>query len=474
MKLLKKHLPAILLLLSFSAIGQQPLRIACIGNSITEGYGIKEPAVNAYPAQLQALLGSHYEVLNFGVSGTTLLREGNHPYCNTARYKAALESRPDIVLIKLGTNDSKLVNRAYYHHFTRDLHELVQSFRTLHTHPRVILLLPVTAFTTDSNSIYEPVIKDSIIPLIRQVAYDDNLEVIDLHALFANQVALVPDKIHPNKEGAAIIANRLYQLFKQQRDTGYIITSRIEGIDNTTSFYGYACSGFSFEGRSCRIVRPKWTAPNHPWVWRARFWGHEPQADIALLERGFHIVYCDVAELFGNREAITIWNHFYKKLTRAGLAKKVVLEAMSRGGVYAYNWAAENPEKVACIYADNPVLDLKSWPGGKGKGPGSADDWEKVKIDFQLQSAAAAAAFAGSPLNKVQLIVKGKYPMLHVCGDADEVVPMEENTIPFEQQVRALGGDITVIHKPGFKHHPHSLPNPMPIVNFILKAVPLP
>lgn len=63
--------------------------------------------------------------------------------------------------------------------------------------------------------------------------------------------------------------------------------------------------------------------------------------------------------------------------------------------------------------------------------------------------------------------------MLHVCGDADEVVPMEENTIPFEQKVKALKGDITVIHKPGFKHHPHSLPNPTPIVEFIVKHSPI-
>ncbi|MEJ0103915.1 MAG: hypothetical protein WDO19_15730 [Bacteroidota bacterium] len=144
---------------------------------------------------------------------------------------------------------------------------------------------------------------------------------------------------------------------------------------------------------------------------------------------------------------------------------------MSRGGVYIYNWAAANPHKVACIYADNPVLDLKSWPGGKGKGPGGKEDWEIFKKDYGFDSDSAAMGFAGSPIDRVAAIVKGGYPMLHVCGDADEVVPMEENTTLFEKKVKALGGNITVIHKKGFGHHPHSLPDPTPIVDFILKSL---
>ncbi len=178
-----------------------------------------------------------------------------------------------------------------------------------------------------------------------------------------------------------------------------------------------------------------------------------------------------MAELFGNADAIHYWDDFYALLRKAGLAKKAALEGMSRGGVYIYNWAAANPHKVACIYADNPVLDLKSWPGGKGKGPGGKEDWEIFKKDYGFDSDSAAMGFAGSPIDRVAAIVKGGYPMLHVCGDADEVVPMEENTTLFEKKVKALGGNITVIHKKGFGHHPHSLPDPTPIVDFILKSL---
>src|SRR6202022_330196 len=200
-------------------------------------------------------------------------------------------------------------------------------------------------------------------------------------------------------EGTTKITKSLYEVLVTPRDPEYDIFRKINIPIIINSFHGYECADFTFKNRSCKIARPKIAAKNPPWIWRARFWGHEPQTDIALLERGFHIVYCDVAELYGNGEAVSLWNDYYALLKKAGLSKRVVLEGMSRGGVYVYNWAAENPEKVACIYADNPVLDLKSWPGGKGKGPGSKADWEIFKKDYGYHSDEEALLFAGSPID---------------------------------------------------------------------------
>jgi lysophospholipase L1-like esterase/pimeloyl-ACP methyl ester carboxylesterase len=453
-----------------TAIAQSTVKIACVGNSITYGAGVADREKNAYPAQLQAMLGSKYEVMNFGVSGTALLRKGNIPYWNTTAYTAALESKPDVVFIKLGTNDSKSMNRPFYNEFESDYKELIRSFRESGHHPRIILLLPVPSFLADSNSIYEEVIKTQIIPRIQQVAYETGIEVIDLHSLFIDKESLLPDKIHPAAAGATIIAKRLYEAVKLQEKPGFDIFNVLKEEKKIHSFYGFNCADFSFMGRDCKIVQPKKAAVGLPWIWRARFWGHEPQTDIALLERGFHLVYCDVAELYGNQEAIHLWNGFYAYMQQLGLAKKVALEGMSRGGVYVYNWAAANRGKVACVYADAPVLDLKSWPGGKGSSKGSAADWELFKKDYNITSEEEAAAFKGSPLDKVTSIVKGKFPMLHVVGDEDDAVPVSENTTPFERKVKAAGGDITVIHKPGVGHHPHSLANPSAIVAFILRS----
>lgn len=460
----------IIFFLSFSlSVHAQTVRIACIGNSITYGSGLTPREKNAYPGQLQSMLGDGYEVMNFGVSGTTLLRSGNKPYWLTPEYRKALQSKPDIVFIKLGTNDSKLINRKFYSEFETDYSNLVDSFRLLPAHPRVILLLPVVSFVKDSSQIFDPVITNEIIPRIRKVAYEKKCELIDLHPLFLDKAWMIPDEIHPSSVGATLIAQRLYEAL-QLKENSFDIFSKIKEDKKLSSFYGFECADFVFNNRNCKIVKPKKTVTGLPWIWRARFWGHEPQTDIALLERGFHIVYCNVAELYGNKESVDLWNSCYKKMINAGLAKKPVLEGMSRGGVYVYNWAAANPGKVACVYADAPVLDMKSWPGGKGKSKGSAEDWEIFKKDYNYNNEEEAMSFKGNPLDKVAEIVKGKFPMLHVVGDADDVVPVDENTTLFENKIKASGGDITVIHKPGVGHHPHSLANPERIVNFILRA----
>jgi lysophospholipase L1-like esterase len=434
-------------------------RITCIGASITYGATLKDPETQSYPAQLQKLLGDNYVVSNFGVSSATMLRNGDLSYWNTKAYQLALQSRPDVVFIDLGGNDSKLINRVHLNEYERDYHDMIRSLAQLPSHPRIVLLLPIPAFLADTSQIYDKVIVNDIIPRIRQVAYNERLEVIDMHSMFVNHEDWMPDKIHPDLRGTTMTAKRLYDVIIQPKDISFDIFNKIKQPYKVSFFYGYPCAEFTIDGRDCKVVKPKWSAIGHPWVWRARFWGHEPQTDIALLERGFHIAYCDVAELLGNDEAIDYWNDFYKMINNAGLSKKAVLEGMSRGGIYIYNWAAVNPEKVACVYADNVLLDLRFWP-----------DTAILKQDYHLTYARQIGALKASPIDKVSQIVKGNYPMLHLSADADEAVDPSKNTLLFEQEVKALNGSITVIHKPGFKHHPHSLPNPAPIVEFILNA----
>ena len=424
----------------------------------------------SYPAQLQEMLGKDYKVMNFGVSGATLLKKGNKPYVNTADYKEALNSSPDIVLIKLGTNDTKLINRSSLHEYKENYKELIYAFRNLPSKPRVILLTPITIFVVDSTQIWDTVLTRSIIPFIQELAYEENLELIDLHRLFLDKENLLKDKVHPNEIGAKVIANRLKEQIADVKTKPFAIKSKIKDLVKVSSFYGFTDLEFVFKGHTAHLVLPKAAAKGKPWIWRARFWGHEPQTDVALLERGYHVAYCDVSELFGNKEAIELWDSFYKALHQMGLSKKVTLEGMSRGGVYVYNWAAVNPKKVSCIYADNPVLDLMSWPGGFGKGPGSKKEWELFKKDFGYLTDEEAKASKQSPIDKIALIAKGKYPILHVCGDKDELVPIAENTMLFEKLLLKAGKKITVIHKKEAKHHPHSLPNPEVIVDFILKA----
>ncbi len=237
---------------------------------------------------------------------------------------------------------------------------------------------------------------------------------------------------------------------------------------------GFDRYDFEFNGQPAIVVLPKQSLPGKAWVWRGEFFGAFPNADTALLGKGFHLAYLGVPNLFGSPEAVAQWNGFYQELTgKHGLAKKVALIGLSRGGLYCYNWAAANPDRVACLYADAAVCDFKSWPGGKlkglGKGNGSAAEWQNVLKAYHFKSDAEAIAYDKNPIDNLKSLAAARVPLLHVYGDADDVVPWQENTGVLAERYRKLGGSITLIPKSGIGHHPHGLSDPTPIVEFIVK-----
>ncbi|HYG74033.1 MAG TPA: GDSL-type esterase/lipase family protein [Planctomycetota bacterium] len=232
---------------------------------------------------------------------------------------------------------------------------------------------------------------------------------------------------------------------------------------------GYEKHEFAVNGRKAFVVLPKTAAEGKPWIWRTEFFGHEPQGDLALLARGFHAACIDMQNMYGAPVAMGHMDAFYAHLVKNyGLAPKTVLEGFSRGGLFAFNWAAKNPEKVAALYVDAPVCDFKSWPGGKGKGKGSASDWKRCLEVYGL-SEEQALAYKLNPVDNLAPIAAAKIPILSVCGETDDVVPFAENTRLVEERYKQLGGPITVIAKPHCNHHPHSLKDPTRIVNFILQ-----
>jgi pimeloyl-ACP methyl ester carboxylesterase len=172
--------------------------------------------------------------------------------------------------------------------------------------------------------------------------------------------------------------------------------------------------------------------------------------------------------MYGAPVGLDHMDRFYEVLTgRFQLPPKTVLEGFSRGGLFAFNWAARHPDRVACLYVDAPVCDLKSWPAGWGKSEGSPDDWVRCKAIYGL-SDEQARTFKGNPVDNLAPLAKAKIPILSVCGAADVGVPMAENTLVVQERYEKLGGEIKVISKPGVGHHPHSLSDPQPIVDFIL------
>lgn len=230
---------------------------------------------------------------------------------------------------------------------------------------------------------------------------------------------------------------------------------------------GYEKVEFYLNGRECVLIRPKQAAPGNPWLWRAEFLTDFNQSDRELLRQGWHIAYIRISNLYGCPGAIEAMRQFKRHAeTTFALASRVSLFGFSRGGLYATNYAAAYPEDVATLYIDAPVLDIRSWPAGRGAGNGSPHCWEECKAVYGLTES-AADSFADNPLDKVDAIAAAGIPVILVAGDADAVVPYPENGELFAKRLRELGGTIEVYVKPGIGHHPHSLEDPSPIVSFV-------
>ncbi len=216
-------------------------------------------------------------------------------------------------------------------------------------------------------------------------------------------------------------------------------------FDQQTKWNGFDQFHFTVEGRTAYFVAPEKAAPGRPWVWRARFPNYHAEMDVELLRRGMHVGYVDIAGLFGSPKAIEIGNAFYQRMTEAyGMHERPALEGVSRGGLFVYNWAAANSDKVACIYCDTPVLDIRSWPGGVGEGIGAAREWEQCLDAFGL-SPDQADSFTGNPLDHADVISHAGIPLLHIVSENDAIVPPKENTHVLQQRLAGYGHPIQVI-----------------------------
>ncbi|MBO7139859.1 MAG: alpha/beta hydrolase fold domain-containing protein [Prevotella sp.] len=209
---------------------QDALRVACIGNSITHGSGIDMQEQRGYPAQLQRLLGDGYYVRNFGVGGRTMLQKGDHPYMIEQAWRDAQAFRPDIVVIKLGTNDSKDYNwNAHKQDFEADMQAMIDTLKPFvpvlnkkgrptkkmqrAEKPQIFLCSPIKAFR-DKWGITDSVIVNEVIPAIQRVAQKNNLQFIDLHPVVTDPKDMTSDMIHPNDKGAGKMAKAVCDAIK--------------------------------------------------------------------------------------------------------------------------------------------------------------------------------------------------------------------------------------------------------------------
>ena len=191
-----------------------PIRVACVGDSITYGAAIQDRVNNNYPVVLDRLLGAGYDVKNFGVNGATLLKKGDKPYWKESAFAAAKKFKPQLVVIKLGSNDSKPQNWKYKDEFTKDLIDLVRIFKQLESQPQVWICKPAPV-AKDRWGITEAVVKQEVIPAVVAAARkSQGVKLIDIYKVLAPHLEMFPDGVHRNAAGAKLMATEVHRYLK--------------------------------------------------------------------------------------------------------------------------------------------------------------------------------------------------------------------------------------------------------------------
>ncbi len=201
------------LIFSCVALAQEKIKVACVGNSITYGTGVENREVNAYPVKLQQMLGDQYEVGNFGKPGATLLNKGHRPYVKQQEYKDALAFAGDIVVIHLGINDTDPRNWPNYRdEFIGDYRSLMNDFRKVN--PNVRFLLARMTPLSHRHPRFESGTRDwhaEIQQAIETIARAEKVQLIDFHEPLYPYPYILKDAVHPDAEGAEILAKTVYE-----------------------------------------------------------------------------------------------------------------------------------------------------------------------------------------------------------------------------------------------------------------------
>ncbi len=204
-------------LLAFTIIGccneKSYIKVACIGDSITEGMGISWQSDNAYPALLDSILGSGYEVMNFGRSATTMMQTGDFPYWSAKEFSNALRYHADIFIVMLGTNDAKLFQwnaEKYVSSYQR----MIDTLKVVAPNADIKVCLPAYV-SHDRWEITDSVVYNYVIPAVKQIADNNGLSIIDVNAVLSGRDELYcDDGIHPNRNGALVMAQTIAKCIK--------------------------------------------------------------------------------------------------------------------------------------------------------------------------------------------------------------------------------------------------------------------
>lgn len=229
---------------------------------------------------------------------------------------------------------------------------------------------------------------------------------------------------------------------------------------------GYEMETGSFQDYEYGIVFPKEMAPGRPYIWRTEFFDVFPGVDLAMLEKGYAVVYYRISDLYGCPEAVALMEAFQPFIQeKYGLSPQAILFGFSRGGLYALHYGAKCPERIAALYLDAPVVDIYSWPGGCFSAEGSPAEWADCRKLWDMSH----DAYRDKVDAAVRVLLDWAVPVIIVAGGKDEQVPWQENGALLQEAYEKSGAPFEVVMKPDCGHHPHSLDDPSPVVDFLLR-----
>ena len=216
---------------------------------------------------------------------------------------------------------------------------------------------------------------------------------------------------------------------------------------------------FEFNGFSATVISPE--KPNGKWIWKTEFLHAFEDAELALLEKGYTRVTYEIHCMWGNWHAVRLMNKFHSYVTeKFNLSQKCILFGFSRGGTYAFNYALTYPERVEKVYLDAPVLDLGTMK--------TVDRLIEEVLSVYNSNSELIDHHPESPINNLPEFFKNEIPFLIIAGGADEVVPYDKNAGLLIDYCKENGIKIESIVKPDCKHHPHSLTDVSPILDFVI------
>ena len=233
----------------------------------------------------------------------------------------------------------------------------------------------------------------------------------------------------------------------------------------------FECEEFEFLGRAAKIIYPPKGTKNGKWMLKTEYFGAFPNLEVELLRRGYHLAYLKAKERCGTDPETAAKVEFIKYISeKYGLSKKCIPIGMSCGGLQAIKLAGMAPELISVLYLDAPVVNFMSWPMGLGNCPiYTSEKVQREFLDAYGLTMTTLISFREHPLDKIPVLIKNRIPAVLVYGDSDLSVPFEENGKLVLDAYEKTDIPFAAFCKPGCGHHPHTLPDNTPIIEFFEK-----